>query len=69
MPQVVYVLQANDAGQIVTPLPGADASMQLQRSIEWLLVDGMTVSCAFQQLEYFIMLMMQLNSPYIAPLA
>ncbi|WIA10122.1 hypothetical protein OEZ85_010329 [Tetradesmus obliquus] len=40
--QVVYVLQANDAGQIVTPLPGAGAGQQLQRSIEWLLVDGMT---------------------------
>jgi hypothetical protein len=46
--QVVYVLQANDEGQIVTPLPGADSGMQLQRSIEWLLVDGMTVSSALE---------------------
>jgi hypothetical protein len=44
LPQVVYVLQANDDGQIVTPLPGAAGALQLQRSIDWLLVDGMTVS-------------------------
>jgi hypothetical protein len=44
MLQVVYVLQADDEGQIVTPLPGAAGGLQLQRSIDWLLVDGMTVS-------------------------
>ncbi|KAF8069502.1 ALG5 [Scenedesmus sp. PABB004] len=40
--QVVYVLQADDAGRIVTPLPGADGGPPLRRSIEWVLVDGMT---------------------------
>eukprot|EP00879_Flechtneria_rotunda_P010912 GHRR01011403.1.p1 GENE.GHRR01011403.1~~GHRR01011403.1.p1 ORF type:complete len:272 (+),score=72.07 GHRR01011403.1:383-1198(+) len=40
--QVMYVLHANDEGQIVNQLPGAGDATQLQRSIEWLLVDGMT---------------------------
>lgn len=42
--QVVYVLQADDSGQIVTPIPGAAGGPAQQRSIEWILVDGMTVS-------------------------
>eukprot|EP00882_Tetradesmus_deserticola_P027368 GHRQ01030270.1.p2 GENE.GHRQ01030270.1~~GHRQ01030270.1.p2 ORF type:complete len:127 (+),score=42.37 GHRQ01030270.1:501-881(+) len=40
--QVVYVLQANDEGQIITPLPGAADGVRLQRSVEWLLIDGLT---------------------------
>lgn len=41
--QVVYVLQADDAGQVVTPVPGQPGGPELQRPIDWLLLDGMTV--------------------------
>jgi hypothetical protein len=53
--QVVFVLQANDSGHIVTPLPGSSSNSsssssqeqggvpELQRPIDWLLVDGMQV--------------------------
>ncbi len=41
--QVVYVLQADDSGSIVTPLPGAPGGPPLSRTVDWLLVDGMTV--------------------------
>jgi hypothetical protein len=42
--QVVFVLNADDSGHIQTPVPGTRGGPDLQRGIEWLLVDGMTVS-------------------------
>lgn len=41
--QVVFVLNADDSGQIQTPVPGMPGGPELGRSIDWLLVDGMTV--------------------------
>lgn len=40
--QVVFVLNADDSGQIQTPVPGMPGGPELGRSIDWLLVDGMT---------------------------
>jgi phosphoribosylanthranilate isomerase len=39
--QVVYVLQVDDAGQVVTPLPSSEGKQP-----DWLLLDGMQVSWA-----------------------
>lgn len=41
--QVVFVLNADDSGQIQTPVPGMPGGPELGRSIDWVLVDGMTV--------------------------
>jgi hypothetical protein len=41
--QVVYVLQADDDGHIVTQLPAGRQGATQQRPVDWLLVDGMTV--------------------------
>jgi hypothetical protein len=43
LPQVVFVLNADDSGCIKTPIPGTPGGPVLQRSIDWLLVDGMQV--------------------------
>lgn len=40
---MVFVLNADDSGHIQTPVPGSPGGPQLQRSIDWVLVDGMTV--------------------------
>jgi hypothetical protein len=42
--QVVYVLNADDSGVIKTAVPGTTGGPELQRSIDWVLLDGMTVS-------------------------
>lgn len=41
--QIVFVLNADDSGHIKTPVPGTPGGPDLQRSIDWVLVDGMTV--------------------------
>jgi hypothetical protein len=43
IPQVVYVLNADDSGAIKTAIPGNPGGPELQRSIDWVLLDGMTV--------------------------
>lgn len=40
--QVVFVLNADDSGRIQTPVPGTPEGPPLTRSIDWVLLDGMT---------------------------
>lgn len=41
---MVYVLNADDSGAIKTAIPGTPGGPELQRNIDWVLLDGMTVS-------------------------
>lgn len=38
------MLNADDSGAIKTAIPGTPGGPELQRNIDWVLLDGMTVS-------------------------